>query len=89
VREYSVGDVVVSKAGHDKGLFCVVGEEAGLLLLANGKQRPLGKPKRKKPMHIAPSGLSRMAVPETDKQLRAGLARAAAKSDKNSGSSGV
>jgi hypothetical protein len=87
MREYSAGDVVVSKAGHDKGLFLVIGEEAGLLLLANGKQRPLGKPKRKKPMHIAPSGLPRIEVPENDKRLRAALAKA--KCDNISGGYGV
>jgi hypothetical protein len=87
MREYKTGDIVISKAGHDKGLFCVIGEEAGLLLLANGKQRPLEKPKKKKPMHVAPSGLPGMEVPENNKRLRAGLAKA--RDDKISGGSGV
>jgi len=75
MREYRTGDIVLSRAGHDKGLFCVVGIEAGTLLLANGKQRPLEKPKRKKTMHTAPSGLPGIPIPGTNKQLRVELAR--------------
>ncbi len=44
-----------SKAGHDKNhIYVVVGEEDNMLLLANGKTKPLAKPKRKKQMHIQP-----------------------------------
>ena len=89
MREYRTGDVVVSKAGHDKGLFCVIRQEAEFLLLANGKQRPLEKPKRKKPMHVAPSGLPGIAVPETNKQLRAELARSMTGNDEIRGDGGV
>lgn len=48
------GWIVQSTAGHDKGIyFCVVGrDEDGRLLLANGKQRKLSAPKRKKPGHV-------------------------------------
>ena len=48
------GKVVISTAGHDKGLyFAVVGvkEENGLLLLADGKNRLITKPKKKKIKH--------------------------------------
>ena len=46
-------DVVVSTAGRDRGkLFYVVGVEEPWLLLANGKDRPLDKPKRKKGKHV-------------------------------------
>ena len=39
-------DIVVSLAGHDKGkLYQVVGEEKGKLLLADGKNKTLAKPK--------------------------------------------
>ena len=49
------GWIVRSIAGHDKDeLFCVVGAEAGRLLLANGKQRKAASPKRKKPGHAQP-----------------------------------
>ena len=49
------GWIVRSTAGHDKGeLFCVVGEQEadGRLLLANGKQRKVARPKPKKPGHV-------------------------------------
>jgi len=85
MRDYKAGDVVVSKAGHDKGLFCVVGVEEGYLLLANGKQRPLEKPKRKKPMHAAPAGLPGIEIPASNKALRALLAKIRDENDKNRG----
>ena len=47
-----VSDVVVSTAGKDKGkLFYCVGTEGVYLLLANGKDRTLESPKRKKLKH--------------------------------------
>ena len=47
------GTVVMSTAGRDKGyLLCVVGEEDGYVLLCDGKERPLERPKRKNPRHI-------------------------------------
>ena len=49
----SIADVVVSTAGRDEGeWFYVIGEDQELLLLANGKDRPLDKPKRKKRKHV-------------------------------------
>ena len=48
-----ISDVVVSTAGRDQGkLFYVIQEEDQYLLLANGKDRPLDKPKRKKRKHV-------------------------------------
>ena len=45
-------DVVVSTAGKDKGkLFYCVGTDGVYLLLANGKDRTLESPKRKKLKH--------------------------------------
>ena len=47
------GSIVVSKAGRDKGyLLCVVGEKDGYVLVCDGKERPLERPKRKNPGHI-------------------------------------
>ena len=47
------GRIVESTAGHDKGgLFFVIGMEAGILLLADGKRRKLTRPKKKKPGHV-------------------------------------
>ena len=48
-----ISDVVVSTAGHDQGkLFYVIGEDENYLMLANGKDRTLDKPKRKKRKHV-------------------------------------
>ena len=47
-----VSDVVVSTAGRDAGeWFYVIAEDPIYLFLANGKDRPLDKPKRKKRKH--------------------------------------
>ena len=48
-----ISDVVVSTAGRDQGqFFYVIKEEQNFLYLANGKDRTLDKPKRKKRKHI-------------------------------------
>ena len=53
ISEINVSDVVVSTAGRDQGeLFYVVGIESPYLLLANGKDRTLDKPKLKKCKHV-------------------------------------
>ena len=47
-----IADVVMSTAGRDAGkLFYVVGTDENYLNLANGKDRTLDKPKRKKRKH--------------------------------------
>ena len=47
-----ISDVVVTTAGRDQGqLFYVVGADPIYLMLANGKDRTLEKPKRKKRKH--------------------------------------
>ena len=49
----SIADVVQSTAGRDQGkLFYVIGTDPVYLLLANGKDRKLDKPKRKKRKHV-------------------------------------
>ena len=48
-----ISDVVVSTAGREKGkLFFVIGTDPVYLMLANGKDRTLDKPKRKKRKHV-------------------------------------
>ena len=48
-----ISDVVVSTAGRDQGkLFYVIETDPVYLTLANGKDRTLEKPKRKKRKHI-------------------------------------
>ncbi len=52
-REISVGDLVVSTAGRDKGrAFLVVKKENEFVYLVNGKERKTVKPKKKKIKHI-------------------------------------
>ena len=51
------GTVVQSLAGRDKGyLLCVVGYEDGLVLVCDGKERPIERPKKKNPMHLIATG---------------------------------
>ena len=48
-----IGRVVYSRAGRDKaGFLAVVGCEENTLLLSNGKDRPLERPKKKNRKHI-------------------------------------
>lgn len=51
--ELKVGQVVKSKAGHDKGeLLMIAGFENNRALLCDGKGRGLESPKPKNPKHI-------------------------------------
>ncbi len=48
-----ISDVVVSAAGRDQGkMFYVIGFDTDYLMLVNGKDRTLDKPKRKKRKHV-------------------------------------
>ena len=52
LSDFHISDLVISTAGRDKGeLFYVIAEEDQFLLLANGKDRTIEKPKRKKSKH--------------------------------------
>ena len=77
------GDVVRSLAGHDKGtLFCVVDTQGDFLLLADGKERKLNSPKRKRTKHAQRAGSSshpvllrlRAGEPVGDSEVRRALA---------------
>lgn len=64
--EFKQGQIVKSIAGHDKGDFqTVLAVELPFLILCDGKRRSLEKPKRKKAMHVRPTG-TRL----TEEQLR-------------------
>ena len=53
IPNITISDVVVSTAGRDTGKwFYVIAEDTNFLFLANGKDRTLDKPKRKKRRHI-------------------------------------
>ncbi|MCL2105963.1 MAG: KOW domain-containing RNA-binding protein [Oscillospiraceae bacterium] len=52
---WEIGTVAVSTAGRDKGyLLCVVGRDGKAVLVCDGKERRLERPKRKNPRHITP-----------------------------------
>jgi ribosomal protein L14E/L6E/L27E len=54
VPEWKYGTVVKSLAGRDKGQFFIaVGQDGDRLLLCDGKERPLERPKRKSFRHAA------------------------------------
>ena len=53
MEEISISDIIVSTAGRDQGkLFYVIGAEGVYVLVANGKDRKLEHPKRKKLKHV-------------------------------------
>ena len=53
ISDFNISDVVISTAGRDQGkLFYVIGTDPVYLILANGKDRTLDKPKRKKRKHV-------------------------------------
>ncbi|MBO6231728.1 MAG: KOW domain-containing RNA-binding protein [Ruminiclostridium sp.] len=71
------GTVVISKAGRDKGrALAVVGGEDGYVLVADGKERPLGRPKRKNPLHLAATKKTVETEGVSDKALRRALLEA-------------
>ena len=53
IPDILISDVVVSTAGRDRGQhYYVIGTEDQFLMLVNGKDRTLDKPKRKKRRHV-------------------------------------
>lgn len=54
MQEFVVGDLVVSTAGHDMGQFYVIVDiiDKNYVALADGKNRPITSPKKKKIKHI-------------------------------------
>ena len=73
------GTVVISLAGRDKGYYlCVVGGESGCVLVCDGKERPLGRPKKKNPKHLRALELPPLTWElRGNKALRKALNRAA------------
>ena len=53
IPDINISDVVVSTQGRDQGeWFYVIAQDQIYLLLANGKDRTLDRPKRKKRKHV-------------------------------------
>ena len=68
--DYMISDLVVSTAGRDQGsLFYCVGSDERYVMLVNGKDRTLDKPKRKSRRHVQKVLRSETRVAE---KLRAG-----------------
>ena len=76
-------NVVISTAGRDKGeTFFVLGTEGDFLLLADGKTRPVERPKRKRRKHAklyrsdggSLSGRIRSSEQITNSELRKAIA---------------
>ena len=69
--EFEKGTVVISKAGRDKGYFMVVLDQAeGYIIVADGKERPLDRPKRKNPKHLQKTNQTLSLEQLTNKKLR-------------------
>jgi len=79
------GRIVLATAGRDKNaVFFVTGVSDGFLLLADGKRRKAGHPKRKKPGHVQlldsgsfetpVFGKLKQREPVSDRELRRALA---------------
>ena len=71
-----IGRIVCSKAGRDKGYFMVdVKIEGDFLLVADGKERPLERPKRKNAKHLTfTNTVLKNDSFKTNKQLKKALA---------------
>ena len=71
-----IGQIVCSKRGRDKGYFLVVVEETeNYVLVCDGKERPLDRPKKKNVKHLSfTSTVLQAQCFRTDKQLRKSLA---------------
>ena len=69
------GQVVLSSAGRDRGGWMAVLGIApdGGILVADGRRRPIQRPKRKNPRHLTPTGFT---VSETSMATNRELRRA-------------
>ncbi len=70
-----VGTVVISKSGRDKDkAMVIVKETENYLLVCDGKERPVERPKRKNPKHLKLTRLHLEAHQlETNRTLRKAL----------------
>lgn len=69
--EITKGSVVIAKAGRDKGrAFAVVDvPDRRTALIADGKTRPIERPKRKNIIHLQPTA-AKLDCIKTNRQLR-------------------
>ncbi len=79
-----VGTIVISKAGRDKNrAMVIVKETENHLLVCDGKERPVERPKRKNPKHLKLTNISLTADQlETNPRLRKALKAAVYEEEK-------
>ena len=79
------GTVVRSSAGRDKGkLLAIVGSEQKKVLVCDGKERPVERPKSKNIRHVEPTGaLLSEAETATNRALKKALGRLNAENNGN------
>ena len=54
--DFNIGQIVISKAGRDKGDCFIITEVIGeYIMLVDGYSRPLNNPKKKKIKHVQPT----------------------------------
>jgi len=74
-----IGRLVLSTAGHDKGIpFCVLSEDGEYVFLADGRHRKVDSPKRKKLKHTKLISEAAYSGPVTNKAIRAFITKATA-----------
>lgn len=77
----SVGQLVVSKCGHDAGsIMLVIKCDGDYVFLCDGKTRKYANPKKKKIKHISPTGLCMDEINDVpqyafDSAVRCGIKR--------------
>ena len=75
--DLKIGTVVISRAGRDKGYpLAVVGTDGKFILVADGKERPLSRPKKKNPIHVSKTNRTVATEGVSDKALRKALREA-------------
>lgn len=78
------GMVVISRAGRDKGHpLAVVGTDGNSVLVADGGERPLARPKKKNPKHLSRTNKTVDIDGVSDKALRRALRGAAEDAETN------
>ncbi len=74
IMDLNIGTVVISMAGRDKGYpLAVVGFDGKYVLVSDGKERPLSRPKKKNPLHLAATRKTVTVEGVSDKALRRSL----------------
>lgn len=68
------GSIVRAKAGRDKGrYFIVLQADSEYVFIADGKTRPLQKPKKKKRMHLEATSAVIEETLETNRKIKKAL----------------